>query len=262
VVKILSIKDDRAELDIDGRDTAADAAALEALGVTDAERQKLASLYTVGQTLWRVPIGHFSPWDCNWPYGPPIDADNPNLPQPKINNEDHPCTGSGSIIEYQTQVLGESAKVYGTPFTLNYRSNRVEGNTDTRTLSIPISKESEIHPDLKRIELEVSVAGQSFTKTFPPEPNQNFTYTWDGKDVYGRPVQGSAAVKVRVGYVYPAIYLNPAPLEASFSQYGYRDPSGWSSDTARIEATVWQEWQSIISCWDNLPAGLGGGPWM
>ena len=37
-----------------------------------------ATLYAAGQTLWRVPMTHFSPWDCNWPYGPPP----PNPPGP------------------------------------------------------------------------------------------------------------------------------------------------------------------------------------
>ncbi len=59
--------------------------------------------------------------------------------------------------------------------------------------------------------------------------------------------------------MYPAIYLNPSPLDQSFSQYGYRNPEGWSSNTARQEAIVWQEWQDTISYWENLPAaGFGG----
>ena len=38
-----------------------DAATLSALGVTDAERQQLATLYRAGQSLWQVPITHFTP---------------------------------------------------------------------------------------------------------------------------------------------------------------------------------------------------------
>jgi RHS repeat-associated protein len=70
VIKILSVSG-LAELDTDGDGLADNGVAL---GVTDAERQQLASLYTVGQSLWRVPIPHFSPWDCNWPYGLPDGA--------------------------------------------------------------------------------------------------------------------------------------------------------------------------------------------
>ena len=64
-----------ADLDIDVDGAAVHAGALAALGITDAEREKLATLYTPGQSLWRVPITHFSPFDCNWPFGPPEDAE-------------------------------------------------------------------------------------------------------------------------------------------------------------------------------------------
>ena|GEM_PF-578160 len=256
VIKILGINGGMADLDLDGSGVAADAAALAALGVTDDERSKLAALYGEGQELWRVPITHFTPWDCNWPYGPPVDADRPNLPPPRGNNENRPCYGSGSIIEYQNQVLGETSKIWGTSYTLNYRSSRVEGNKNVRSLTIPIST-SDIHEDLKRIDLEINIAGRVFTKTFPAEKNLSYVFTWDGKDAYGRLIQGSTPVYLRVRYVYPAIYLNPSPLDYSFSQSG-RSPEGWESDRDNLEAIIVQEWQGSVSYWDSSAVGLGG----
>ncbi len=44
------------------------AASHPAPGLTDNSRFK------AGMTFWRVELTHFSPWDCNWPYGPPSDA--------------------------------------------------------------------------------------------------------------------------------------------------------------------------------------------
>ena len=82
VVKVLSITGGQANLDLDGSNTAASDAAYVALGVTVAERQQLATLYTSGQSLWRVPITHFSTWDKNWPFGPPPDAKPPTQPKP------------------------------------------------------------------------------------------------------------------------------------------------------------------------------------
>ena len=154
--------------------------------------------------------------------------------------------------------MGETAKVYGTSFTLNYRSSRLAGNKNTRSVYIPISSSDELHKDLKRIDLEVTVAGQLFTKSFACLPNQNFIFTWDGKDAYGRPVQGGAPIHVRVGYVYPAIYLNPAPLDASFGEYVNRTAEGWSSNAQAVEATVWQEWDGNLTFWNNTPVGIGG----
>ena len=70
VIRILSITGGMAEIDTDG-----DGIADSGLGITDAERQQLANLYPqTPKQLWRVPMTHFTPWDCNWPYGPPPDA--------------------------------------------------------------------------------------------------------------------------------------------------------------------------------------------
>ena len=74
IIKILSVSGGMADLDTDGDDTADNNSAL---GITVTEREQLASLYQVGQALWRVPIAHFTPWDCNWPYGPPTGATPP-----------------------------------------------------------------------------------------------------------------------------------------------------------------------------------------
>jgi hypothetical protein len=86
VVKVLSITGGQVNLDLDGSNTAASDAAYAALGVTQPERQQLATLYTAGQSLWRVPITHFSPWDKNWGFSPPPDAQPPKQPK---------CTGDG-----------------------------------------------------------------------------------------------------------------------------------------------------------------------
>ena len=59
VIQILSIDAGVASLDLTGSGKAADAPALVALGISTEERQKLAVLYTAGQTLWRVPISYF-----------------------------------------------------------------------------------------------------------------------------------------------------------------------------------------------------------
>src|SRR5262249_21706111 len=124
VIQILNISNGLAELDLDGSGMPADAGALAQLNITEAERQRLAGLHQSGQSLWRVPITHFSPWDCNWPFGPPSDAESPNQPHPKSDDrEDKPCAGAGSLIECQNQVLGEMVDITGSRFSLHYRSD-------------------------------------------------------------------------------------------------------------------------------------------
>ncbi|MGH8582481.1 MAG: Ig-like domain-containing protein [Gammaproteobacteria bacterium] len=75
IIEILGVDvQGRAELDTDGNGQAADSTKLAQLGITETERLQLAVLYVPGKSLWRVSIKHFTPWDCNWPYGPPLDG--------------------------------------------------------------------------------------------------------------------------------------------------------------------------------------------
>ncbi len=257
VIKILSINGGMAELDIDGSGNPANAVSLASKDISDEERRKLAEIYTAGQELWRVPITHFTPWDCNWPFGPPLDARGPRVPIPKINTVNDPCRGRGSIIEYQNQALGEEAMIYGTNFTLNYNSSRAEGYKQLRSIEIPIS-ESEVPASLKQIYLEVRVAGRLFKKTFEPISNQSFTYTWDGKNPYGQTVQGSTPIHVSIGYEYNASYYAPEINENAFGNFGEPFPVIWEVNRQGATFTAWQNWTGVLSFWDSAPSGIGG----
>jgi uncharacterized repeat protein (TIGR02059 family) len=256
VIKILDINGGMADLDLDGSGVTADAAALTALGVTDDERKKLAALYGAGQELWRVPITHFSPWDCNWPIAPPEDAQPPKVPQPMKPYLDDPCRGRGSVIEYQNQALGESANVYGTSFSLNYNSSRVEGCQANRIVEIPITGAEALPASLKEIRLVVRVAGKKVTETFHDwTPNQVYSFIWDGKDAYGRVIQGSVPIEVELAYVYQGYYASPASFPRSFGENG---GAVLEVNRAALEVIFWQNWSDIISNWDGTDVGIGG----
>jgi YD repeat-containing protein len=256
VVKVVGVTGGRADLDIDGSGAAAGAAALTALGITDAERQQLASLYQPGQSLWRVPITHFSPWDCNWSNFLPPSATPPNQPEP---DSDQPCTCkcedslTGSIIEPQNQILGEAAKVDGTPFSLYYASDRVPGRVGNDNLHIQLTGAS-VPPDLKRIDLKVFVGGRSFLSSFAATPNQSTDFTWDGKDVNGRLLQGEQLVTLQIGYVYPAFYQSGVG-NRSFGSPGNGIVTGTRS---RQDVTIWQTFETSTGGWDARLEGLGG----
>ncbi len=220
VIKILNLSGGFANVDTDG-----DGNADTGEGITEGERQQLGTLYAAGQSLWRVPLTHFSTWDYNYPYGLPDDATTPDGEVDRDQTLDDSCEAQGSIIECENQVLGDSGPIVGTPHTLNYRSNRVPGRAANRTLNIKLSGAS-VPASLQSIQLHLAVAGQTLHQTFAAAPNQQTTFVWDGLDAYGRLVQGSQLAVGSIDYVYPAVYKTPAEFQQSFAQFGAGTISG------------------------------------
>lgn len=250
VIAILSIDQGRAVLDVDGSGQAADTAALTALGITDAESEQLASLYQAGASLWRVPVTHFTPWDCNWPYAPIEGAVTPTAGEPSTVGEDAPPTEdsdcpTGCVIEAQSQTLGEEIPVVGTPFSLHYRSDRVPGRKTGNMMFVPLSGGDALPASLKRIDLRITVAGRVFEESFGPQPDRDYMFSWDGLDAYGRPVSGQQRARVEVGYLYPGVYYKPAEVPQSF---GLFTGSGEfiSRMPSREEATLWRAWDKTL----------------
>jgi len=258
VIQVLAITGDMAVLDTDGDEMADDTATLESLGVTDAERRELARLYKAGQTLWRVPVSHFTPYDWNWSIFPPADAVPPGQPSPHRiapSLEKANCQGGHGTIEFQNQVFGEAVNVAGTPFILHYSSDRVPGNIATNTVNVPLSGDT-VPESLKRIVLEIKVAGRRFRHSLVASPHQSYAFTWDGKDAYGRLVQGVQVLTSRIGYVYQGCYGVPPGIAMSFGIP--------SSDIipgcvlAPAEIIMWQEQQTAVNLMDARRYGIGG----
>ena len=209
VIRIIGIAGGLAELDVDGSNEAAGSTALAALGLSNAERQRLATLYSVGAAFWRFRVTHFSPWDCNFPFdlapdaNPPPDFNPDQSPDDLDSDETPEC--EGCTIEAHTQVLGESIRITGTPYTINYRSDRAGGGG----FAFPVTGAT-LAPSLATVDVRVSVAGRDILSTstgqYSPArlvPSQNHIQAadWDGRDVYGRPMLleiGRASCRERV----------------------------------------------------------------
>lgn len=136
------------------------------------------------------------------------------------------------VIDIQNQILGETARITGTPFRLHYRSDRVRGRKAAYSMKITLSGVV-VPARLKGIELEVDVAGRRFTESFSSAPDQSYTFTWDGQDVSGRILQQKQLAKIRIGYVYPASFPRP-------------------------ELIRWQEMTKAVGTCDARIQGLGG----
>jgi RHS repeat-associated protein len=255
VIGIASESGGMADIDVTGDGIADGATQLSALGITDVERQKLALLYAPGQSLWRVKLGHFSTWDCNWGVFPPDDMDDPPPPRDPEDEEEEeeedPCEKpAGSTVACESQVLRESVRVAGTPFRLTYSSDRAPGR-DLSITDILLSGPS-VPASLKRIDLQVDVGGRTIIQSFPPLPNQTTQFHWDGKDKFGRTLVGKEQMTVTVRYAYWPAYASTA----SFAAF----PTNVPITGSRERGEFYREKQllTLSSIVDTRPLGLGG----
>lgn len=257
VIQVLSVTGALADVDLDGNGIAESAATLEQSGIKAEERAHLAALYTVGKTLWRATIDHFTPLDLNW--GIMVDPEEFSSPEPPPNgtgpqtdvNPDDVCTIGGSIIECQSQVLGESLPITGTNLSLEYRSSRVPGRVAARHIDVVLTT-NYVPTGVREVKLSITSGGKMIERTFSPSPDIKTSFTWDGRDAYGRAVQGSHPVDVKITYVYPSEYVSTD----RFAAY----PDGVTLGPGRSELH-WSKQQTVnLRPWDARSAGLGG--WM
>ena len=258
VVRVLSIDNGQAVLDVDGSGDPAGQAELDELGITAEELATVAGLYQPGETLWRVPLRHFSPCDLNFAIVFPEDAVVPR-PGEVTSDEKDPCPPleSGSIIEITNQILRESVDVVGTPFTLNYASDRVPGRKGATTINVPLTGEN-IPASLQRVDLIVEVAGQRFVESFPPAPNLVHQVPWDGKDAYGRRLQGNQPVTVQIGFVYDGVYVVDFS-RALTRTFGF--PRATRSEVGTRRPVIhWRTRRGTAGAggWDARGLGMGG----
>lgn len=243
-----------AEFDITGDGGAASALDLEALGVSVDERRMVASMYQPGQTLWRVEVDHFTPWDYNWPYGPPEDAIPPDWFPEFDKPEDDDCENPGSIVNPLNQALKTRLPLEGTEFSLYYGSEQTPGRRTSYAFDIQITPDS-VPASLDGVEVEIIVGGRKESLLLPPSASLTHRYEWDGLDAYGRAVQGALPVTVRVGYRYQAVYMEPDPSENSFGRFSGQRMTG---NMARNEFVIWDESRSTLGAIDSRGLGLGG----
>ena len=255
VLKILGRSGGVAQLDIDGSGTPATPDELAALGIGIDELLMLANNYADDMPIWRVPIQRAGGVDYNFMKN----IDGSAGPTPDGGPEDPDCseTSSGSIIECESQGLGEHLPVAGTSYHLSYNSRRTAGRTAGNTVTFRVTGDT-VPANLRRILVEVRVAGRKFEDELPPEPNQTYTFTWDGRDAFGRELVGTTPLDFGTGFVYPTKY-RPVAEDPAFGRYpvgpAYR---GVELVSGRAEAVIWRGTRRTVGTWRAKNSGLGG----
>lgn len=95
---------------------------------------------------------------------------------------ENPTCKKGSIINVNEMSVGESVSIVGTPFALNYSSERVPGNLGNYRLRIPVSS-----PGLGYSKITVAWEGQQLQKEEVPGATD---FIWNGRDGAGQEVMG------------------------------------------------------------------------
>ncbi|MFA7157913.1 MAG: RHS repeat-associated core domain-containing protein [Kiritimatiellia bacterium] len=232
-----------------------------ALGITADERRVVAQTYApaVTQSVWRMPVEHFSRKDFNPAKILPNGAQKPKPPSSTAGQQTgSPQTQGGyGTLDLDNQAFRESLPIAGTPFSLNYTSARMPGSSGGASVTFPLSGGS-VPASLKRIELRTSIAGQSAIETFSPAVNLNYTYTWNGKDAYSRTVRGYQPLQVTLGYVYDTTYAISEFQARTFGlPSSMRMPDGtYPGPEKRLDQSV------IMSlCYAPVAVSQGFGDW-
>lgn len=258
VIKVVSESGGNANLDVTGDGVADTGAALTSLGITTAERTVLAQQYAPGDELWRTMLDHFTAVDMNFP---PRCQDACESPKARVGAPQadtapfEGCTATGSIIGCQAQTLGESVPVVGTDYALRYDSSTADGFVSGRRITIPITGAT-VPPGLVRTAALVEIAGRRIELAGTTSPGSTASFTWDGLDVYGREVVGSAFARVTVIYAYQAYY--GIPSETATGGFGNPPASAVGVAVAGQEVLTSTETTVRLDANHVAAAGLGG----
>ena len=264
ILTIVSITNGLADVDTNGDGVADGVATLALLGIDNAERQTLATLYTTGKSLWRVPLTHLTPIDGNFgqrpaPQVPPAGAASPLQPQPSTTAAPSPNDGcsfgaatGNSVVNCYARTLTEALPIAGTPFALEYDSARHSPTQYTTTIRL---SGATVPSSLKRIELSAGIAGRQTKLSFLAQPNLSYDFTWDGRDVYGRPVPGARELVGEIDYIYDAVYALP-PNDGSVT-WAIVTAAAISRSPARQEYRYAQSFSIRLGSFPSDNSGFG-----
>ena len=254
IIKVLAVNGGVPSIDITGDGVAESNAALDTFGLGADERAMLGAEYAANTSLWRCAVPHFSAWDLNWPFGPPVGAAFPPDSDPRDDTPEDPCERAGSIIGCESRTLGEAIPLAGTPFSLHYQSERAQGFRSR--FKIKLTDSTVLPATLRRAHIVIEVAGRTYhyEREAPVPANQSLTWTWDGKDAYGRVIeQGTVDARIRVGFEFGGAMTFSAQVFGAAASGGAID-----GDRTARSIFLWKESHFELRRSEAKPLGFGG----
>ena len=241
-VDALDADGDGVKDDLDGDGDFAD----EIAGMTDK---------SAGSKYWRIEATHFSPWDFNWPFGVPVGAVVGWLQKFFENllpeNFCPTAREGGSYITDWEGVVHEDIPIPGTSLTLHYSS---EWTPDyKRKFSVKVTGDTFPEAPLKRIHVELDIAGMEFKETIDAVDivtNMTRQFVWDGNDHRGERVEHRTLAVISVGYSYDAVYM-PGGIGVGDSFAQYPDIVDITPDFSRQEVVFWNRDHILV----DVPPG-------
>jgi RHS repeat-associated protein len=237
VIQLLSVAGGTVQVDSDGDGLADDAATLEAIGITPSDLSRLAERYPAGTELWHGSVTHFSTQRAQVKVKAPAGATQPKGDGIDRGALDTPSRSGPALVE--PQALWQSIPVTGTPYSLEYLSNRSMAYGAGYQHEFPLTP-SVLPAGLKRVSGKLEIAGRTFSASYDAAPLNKFVVAWDGKDGFGRLLQGPQPAQLTISYTYDGQLLN-----------------GKKSGKP-IDVTLSQKFELKLGLWDAKGMGLGG----
>jgi YD repeat-containing protein len=251
VVKLIGVNAGLAQLDIDGSGNPASSASLAALGIDDEERAALAGTYTIGAAFFRLPIRALGSLDVGLPFR---SDEGTGGVDPKAPGQLAPLDDpSIAAAPAEGQVLAQSLPLAGTPFTLEYRSNRVLGSKLGRQIAIP-AVGTTVSTTLLGSIVDVRVAGQRHTFSLPATASTVESFSWDGLDVSGRALHGWQRADIRVGLLSPQTYTTPDDFSHAFAHTSFVGVSLGAAPAPRVR---WLRYDRMLHAFDSRQTEIG-----
>ncbi|EGT52268.1 hypothetical protein CAEBREN_21863 [Caenorhabditis brenneri] len=108
-------------------------------------------------------------------------------------------TTDSSRIVVDSRSIVESLPIQGTDIRLVYDSSRSPAAPSTLLIGL---LDDRIDKDLRKVHVNIRIAGRRFDRTLAPRTNLTYVFAWDKMNAYRQSESGLVPVTVEVGYEY------------------------------------------------------------